>query len=324
MKIYDIAVIGGGSGGVMATLRSVLNNDETILFPGSPKHNKKSRALWVSKVENMPGHLQYKKGIVEPNRESLTWLTTSKMSNKFHWMKNRGIEFIEKNNDVFRLVDNKGEEYFAKYVILATGVMDVQPVIGDSIAPILPFANVQLAEYCLRCDGHHIIGKDSGVIGHGDGAAWVAIMLFERYSPPSMTIYLNGEDEQFKDRSRELIKKYGVKVVKDKIKSIQGDPKAGLLEGMFMEDDSFYKVENIFVSLGMIVYNELALQLNAKVDDRGFVVGDKWGHTSVENLFVVGDLKADIKNQIYTAWDSAVDSADYINNLIRKEKRKLL
>ena len=53
MNIYPIAVIGGGSAGTMATLRSVLNNDKTLFFPGSPKNKKRSRAFWVSKIENM-------------------------------------------------------------------------------------------------------------------------------------------------------------------------------------------------------------------------------------------------------------------------------
>ena len=83
-KVYPIAVIGGGSAGVMATLRSVLNNDETILFPGSAKDKKKSRGFWVSKVENMPGHLEYKKGIEQPNLESLKWLSEGEFKeNKF-------------------------------------------------------------------------------------------------------------------------------------------------------------------------------------------------------------------------------------------------
>lgn len=32
MKIHDVAVIGGGSAGVIAVLRTVLNNDECLFF----------------------------------------------------------------------------------------------------------------------------------------------------------------------------------------------------------------------------------------------------------------------------------------------------
>ena len=87
MKIYDVAVVGGGSAGTMATIRTVLNNDECLFFPGSAKDKKKSRAFWVTKVENMPAHLSYKKGIEEPNRESLDWLMTTPFAGKLHWKK---------------------------------------------------------------------------------------------------------------------------------------------------------------------------------------------------------------------------------------------
>ena len=33
-SVYPIAVIGGGAAGVMAVLRTVLNNDQCLFFPG--------------------------------------------------------------------------------------------------------------------------------------------------------------------------------------------------------------------------------------------------------------------------------------------------
>ena len=48
-KIYSVCVIGAGSAGVMATLRTVLNNDDCLLFPGTPKNKKKSRAFGFRK-----------------------------------------------------------------------------------------------------------------------------------------------------------------------------------------------------------------------------------------------------------------------------------
>jgi thioredoxin reductase (NADPH) len=61
--------------------------------------------------------------------------------------------------------------------------------------------------------------------------------------------------------------------------------------------------------------------VNANIDQRGFVTTDNKGKSSVEGLYVAGDLRANMKKQIYTAWDMAVDSADEINLLIRRKKR---
>jgi len=320
-KIYPIAIIGGGSAGVMATLRTVLNNDETLFFPGTAKHKKKSRAFWVSRVENMPGHLNYKKGITGPNQESLNWLSESKFKDKFKWMKNCGIESISKWGESFELIDNNGDKYFAKYVILCTGVMDVQPKINGSIAEIFPYANVQLADYCLRCDGHHVLEKNTTVIGHNSSAAWVAIMLHERYQMPSTTILTNGETEFFDGEVSDLIKKYKIKIETSKITKINGNAKENTLESFALENSTNIKSEICFIALGLIAYNELAKGLGAKVDDRGFVVANNKGETNIPRLYVAGDLRAGIKKQIYTAWDSAVDAGDDINTKLRREKR---
>lgn len=321
MKIYDVAVIGGGSAGTMAAMRVVLNNDECLFFPGTPKDKKKSRAFWVSKVENMPAHFHYKKGIEEPNKEALDWITQGPFAGKLTWLKNRGVTNLTKDADgKFTLQDNKGEIYRAHYVILCTGVMDVQPVINGSIEPIFPYANVQLADYCLRCDGHHVINKNLSIIGHTSSAAWVAVMLFERYQCPSVTIITNGQVPQFDQETSALIQRYGFKVETSPITEIVGNAKANQLEA-FILGDVKVKTEICFIALGMIVYNELAVSLGAEIDQRGFVMTDSKGKTSVENLYVAGDLRANVKKQIYTAWDTAVDSADDINTLIRRKKR---
>ena len=108
------------------------------------------------------------------------------------------------------------------------------------------------------------------------------------------------------------------------IVEVVGDPKKGDLQGFRLDDGVLVPATYAFVCLGMIVYNELALSLGAKVDERGFVVTESNGHSSVPGLYVAGDLRAGIKNQIYTAWDSAVDSADAINGLLRAARRKII
>ena len=320
-KIYPIAVIGGGAAGTMAVLRTVLNNDETLFFPGNAKDKKRSRAFWVRKVENMPGHLAYQKGIEDPNLESLKFLAEGEFSEKFHWLKGRGVVDIKKrSNGGFTLTDSKGEHYTARFIILATGVMDVQPEIDGSIAPILPYANVQIVDYCIRCDGHHTKGKHVSVIGHQIDAPWVGAILHERYDCP-IHLLTNGKEPEFDEDGERLIKAYNFKVSTSPIIGVEGDDKKLDLKGFQLGDGEFVDTDFSFISLGMIVYNELAKALGVEVDDRGFVITDAKGHTNIEGVYAAGDLRAGVKKQIYTAWDTAVDSADHINGILRREKR---
>lgn len=324
MKVYPVCVIGGGSAGVMAVHRTILNNDECLFFPGTPQDKKRSRALWVRKVENMPAHFLYKRGIEEPNNEVLKWISDSDFKEKLHWKKNTGVTSIIKKDNLFEITDSKNEKYFAEFVILCTGVMDVQPLIQGSIEPVFDFANAQTIDYCLICDGHHALNKKIAVIGYANSAAWVSIMLYERYNSSEFYILTNGEKPQFQDDTKKLIDLYKIKVITTPIKEILGEEKGKVLKGFVMQDEQVVAVDMGFVSLGMIVYNELAKQLGADLDERGFVRADESGQSSVPGLYVAGDLKANTKKQIYTAWDHAVTAANAINMKIRAAKRNVL
>lgn len=309
----------------MAALRTILNNDECLFFPGSPKDKKKSRALWVRKIENMPAHFQYKRGIEDPNLEALKWIQESPFKDNFYLQKNAGVVSIKKNkHDIFEIVDSHDEKFLAHFVILCTGVMDVQPHIQGSIEAIFDYANAQTIDYCLICDGHHVLGKKTVVIGHENSAAWAAIMLQERYHCPEMTILTNGQEPNFQKETQQLLDLYNVRVVTSIIKEIQGEAKGQVLKGFVLEDSNVIQADMSFVSMGIIVYNELAKQLGAELDVRGFVKGDEHGLTSVAGLYVSGDLKANTRKQIYTAWDNAVSAASAINLLLRTRKRHKL
>lgn len=305
----------------MAVLRTILNNDECLFFPGSPKDKKKSRALWVRKVENIPAHFNYRRGIEDPNAETLKWIAESPFKDNLHIHKNVGVTSIRKEGDHFVITDSKNQEHKAQYVILCTGVMDVQPEIKGSIETVYDWANAQTIDYCLICDGHHVINKKASVIGHGNGAAWVAIMLYERYKPSNMHILTNGKKAEFQADTQKLIDAYGIKVREEVISDIIGQDKGKILEAFILEDGSRVETDICFISLGMIIYNELAKQLGADLDERGFVKADESGLTSVPGLYVAGDLKANTKKQIYTAWDHAVNSANAINMKLRAARR---
>ncbi len=320
-KIYPVCVIGGGSAGVMAALRVVLNNDECLFFPGTAKDKKKSRALWVRKIENMPAHFNYKRGIEEPNAETLKWISESAFKDNLVQQKNISVTKLEKDGEIFKITDSKDQVHYAKFVILCTGVMDVQPEIKGSIETVFDYANAQTIDYCLICDGHHVFQKKASVIGHGNGAAWIAIMLHERYRPDNLTIFTNGKKAEFQADTQKLIDTYNIKVEESAIADIVGESKGQILKGFKLENGLTIETDISFVSLGMIVYNELAKQLGAELDERGFVKADESGLTSVNGLYVAGDLKANTKKQIYTAWDSAVNAANAINMKIRSARR---
>lgn len=322
-KKYDIAIIGAGAAGMMAALRGVLNNDSVLLFGGNAKDKKKSRAQWVRKVENIPGFHKYEKGILDPNKEALEFIESSPFASNLTFLDKLGVTKVRKNAEgTFTLVDDNEESYEASFVILATGVMDVQPQVEGSIKAIFPYANVQSVDYCIRCDGHHILNKETAIIGKDSSAAWIAILLKERYDPPNITIITDGTTPEYGDDLKELLDLYNIDVITKGLDGVKGDQQSGTLEGFYFCDGTFVPTDFAFISLGMLVYNKLATELGASVDERGFVTTTSEGESSVEGFYISGDLRANTKKQIYTAWDTAVDAADSINKKLRILKRQ--
>ena len=323
-KVYPVCVIGGGSAGTMAVLRTILNNDECLYFPGNPKDKKRSRGMWVKKVENIPAHFHYNRGIEEPNKDTFRWIEQSPFKKNLHAVKNVGVTSLKKMGDLFLISASNGQQYLAEYIILCTGVMDVQPEIEGKIEKVFDYANAQTINYCLICDGHHVINKKTTVIGHTNTAAWISIMLYERYKPLNMHILTNGNKSEFQNDTIKLLEAYGIKICESKILGIQGQNKGAILEAFNMDDGSKIETDICFISLGMIVYNELAKELGADLDERGFVKADESGLTSISGLYVAGDIKANTKKQIYTAWDHAVNAANAINMTLRIARRPIL
>ena len=320
-KIYDIAVIGAGAAGQMGALRAVLNNKTTLVFTGDAKAKKKSRGQWVHKVVNMPMTHEINRPITATTKDTFTWIQEeSDYADNFTEVK-QSVTKLEKVPDTgyFKLT-TENDEFQAKFVLLATGIMDIQPEIDGSIRPVLPYANQGHVDYCVRCDGHKSKDKITATIGHGAAAAWVAIMLHERYQPPEMKIFTNGQSPEFPEETLELLDLYKIKVVKEAIASIKGDPKEKM-EAFVLQDGTEEPVEFAFAMLGQIAYNELAKQVDADVNSRGNVICNPKGESSVSGLYVAGDLRDTGKYQIYTAWDQAVDSIDDMDAKLRLEFR---
>jgi thioredoxin reductase (NADPH) len=329
-KIYDIAVIGAGAAGSMGMLRAVLNNRETIIFKGSKQTNKRSRALWVRKVVNMPLMFDKKMAVIDSVKETFTWIEGHEYFSKKLTSINDEVKTVTRAEDgTFTLEDSNANKYQAKYVLLATGIMDIQPEIQGSIQPILPYANKGDIDYCIRCDGHKVINKVAATIGHGSTAAWVAVLLHERYSPPEMKIFTNGKAPEWlgdADLSK-LIELYKIKVITGEILSIISDEAKNLkafqiknAEGESHEEP----VQVAFPMLGQIAYNEIAKNLGAEISEKGNVKTNEKGESSVSGFYVAGDLREGKKYQIYTAWDMAVDSVDDMDFKLRNSHRRNL
>lgn len=322
--IYDLAVIGAGGAGTMAYLRGVLNGNHSVLFTGDADSKRKGRATWVIEVDNIPGMHDLERPITKTSSTTLKWLNSQESLAEFGTVSKSKVTSIRKEDDVFVLehASRKATETLrARHVILATGVMDVQPSIGGSIEPIFPYANRGEAIYCVRCDGHQTLGHALGIIGRSDSAIYIASMMMDRYGHETVPVLTNGEGAEFSDKARETAELYGIEILEAPITEVYGEDDPGL-QGFVLEGGQRVEMQRVIIALGIIAYNELLTSLGGEVDSVGKAIVDEHYESNVPGLFVVGDLVAGKKMQIYTAWDEAVDAADEIDRRVRARKRE--
>lgn len=322
-ELYPLAIIGAGASGIMATKRAILNNDKVLLFLGAKKQLKNSRGTWVKKIESIPGLEHYDRAIIDMRDETLSSLQHSAFQKNLFIINDSVID-IEKVEQGFVLKDNHGSKYKVEHVILATGMMDEQPLINDSIKEIFPYANNQTIGYCIRCEGHKTPNKEVAVIGFNDDAANAAIILHERYALKKISLLTNGHEPCWNKETQKLIATYGIVVHKQPIKEVIGEKKQGILQGFKLDDATIVQAKRGFVILGMRPNNELAIKLGLDLDPKGLVITDNKCQSSLEHVYVIGDLQSNSMKQVYAAFMHGITAADDINKKIRLKKRRQL
>ena len=356
-----VIVVGGGIAGAAVAFRAAQYELDVCWIRGDRETDRRSRFRWVADVDNMIG---FHDGIVR--RSILRQLRKPQFAEARAVIESKRTPYTAK-----AIVDNTVERIEAQYpervellkvradraertdvgfavhcgdrvieapnLVLATGVMDRQPMIKkqhkgqteDAIKWVYAWANREHLLYCIRCEGHLARQRDVGVIGHGPAAAGVAMMMHERYGvTPRMVT--NGEQPTWSERCQRILDAYGATVHTARIVDFEGD-KVGM-HAVLLEDGSRLELPYALIALGLFcVYNQLAIDLGATLEggnvpeQEQHVLIDHRGETDVPGLFAVGDmtrrLDEPVMKQIYTAQEYAVRAVDTIDARRRKALR---
>ena len=361
---HDLIIVGGGVAGSAAALRAAQNGLHTLWIRGTRRDHKRSRGHWVVNIDNMIGvHEGIIRGKVQRvlargeafahARDALaaqghmTISTRDVIGNVVDRIEADYPELVtmleETATAAARTPDGDfevsvGEErHRATGLLLATGVMDRQPSIlkdhrgssTDDIKWIYPAANREQVLYCIRCEGHLTRTRAACVVGHGEAAASIAMMLHERYGSAE-TVLTNGEAPTWSERAGAILAAYGIQVRTERIVDLGSERAA--LRSITLEGAETLEVAFALVSLGLYrVYNDLARDLGADLADEGrpeevrHVRIDSRGETTVTGLFAVGDMTSrddePVMKQVYTCQEYAVRAVDELDRRRRDRMR---
>jgi thioredoxin reductase (NADPH) len=194
---------------------------------------------------------------------------------------------------------------WARTVILATGVEDIEPAL-----PNLKDAIRQgYIRHCPICDGYEVIDRKVAVIGYGKDGLKEA--LFLRCYTADLTLLTLGQEMALNDQDREDLRAANIRVIEEPVGAV--DIENGKIRALRMASGKTHGFDTLYSALGARVRSDLALQLGARSDERGHLLVDDHQCATVAGLYAAGDVVSAL-NQISVATGHAAIAATAVHN----------
>lgn len=298
--IDDCIIVGAGPAGLTAAIYLARYHLSIRMFDCGT-----SRASWIPTSHN---HAGFPDGI---NGQDLLDRMYEQAAKYGARRDSRRVSDLEKDGDLF-IVRSDEEEYRAKTVLLATGVVNNRPEgIEDQLHD--EAMSRGLIRYCPICDGYEVTDKRVAVIGTSDHGT--AEAQFLRGFTADLTLISPHGNHDLSEECSKALDEAGIKRVAGPCGgfAIKGE-RIGLetAEGR-MEFDSLYP------ALGSQIRSGLAETCGAELSEKGCILVDDHCETSVPGLFAAGDVVIGL-DQISHAMGQAGVAATTIRNHLAKAR----
>ena len=304
MSEYDVVIVGGGPAGLAAGLYTARMNLKTVLVERGPLGGQ---LLNTELIEDYPGF----ESILGSELATKMGDHSRKFGvevRDFEPVKEIEVEGITK---VVRL--ESGDELRAPALIMAAGGLPrYLQVPGET-----EYWGRGVS-YCAVCDGAFFKGQELAVVGGGDAAVEEGDFL-TRYASKVYILHRRSElraQPILVDRAKANPK---IEFIFDAaVKEIAGDTKVQVIRYDQRGEAKELRVGGVFIFIGFVPNSGL-FKIHIKHDESGYVLTDRNMQTSVEGIWAVGDVRAQLTKQIATAvgdgTTAAVAASAYVASL---------
>lgn len=295
----DVLVVGAGPAGLTAATYLARFHRDFVVVDGG-----KSRARWIPESHNCPGfpHGIGGQALLAKLREQARGFDVR--------IEDGRICQLERDGDGFLATAEDGRRWRARYVLLATGVVDVMPAM-DGLADGIARHAVRL---CAVCDGYEASDDAIAVLAPADEA--IRHALFLRSFSRNVTA-IRSEDGEPSEECAALAREAGVPLLSP-AQAMRCLPDAGC---EVETAAGIHRFDTLYPVLGSEAQSQLAVALDARVDDNGELLTDKRQQTSVDGLYAIGDVVSAL-NQISVALGQAAIAATAIHNRLPRNWRE--
>jgi thioredoxin reductase (NADPH) len=296
-NILDCAIIGAGPAGITAAIYLQRFRRRAAIFD-----DNHSRAKLIPTSHNypaMPSGISGKE-LLQRLSKQLSLYGGEIIAEK--------VNTITKDDNNIFIVTTANKETLAYNVILATGVIDIEPPLPNVTNAI----KRGLVRHCPICDGYEVIDQKIGVIGHG--AAGIKEALFLRTYSKNITLLTLGEEMALTNDQTQQLREATIKVIYEPLTTIEVVNEK--IQTLCFNNNQSQKFDTIYSALGAKIRTDLAINLGATHLDNQCLIVDKHQQTSVPGFYAAGDIVSGL-NQICVATAHGAIAATAIHNFLR-------
>ena len=297
--IYDVAIVGSGPAGYSASIYLSRYKLSNIIF-GKMIGGTISEA---HKVCNYPG-------VCDVSGLELGMKFQKQATDQGAQIAIESVTDIKKENDLFNLFTDKGNNYLAKTVILATGT--------DRNKLAIPKEDQYVGKglsYCATCDAMFYKNKKVGVVGGSNAATMAATMLADIASEVYI-IYRGTELKGEPAWIEQVLQKENVKTIfQTLVTDLEGEQRLQRVKLSKAYNDSDYlDLDGLFVEIGSEPNITLPLKLNLALDKQNYIEVDQRQATSINGVWAAGDCTTNSNKfkQVVTAVSEGAVAANSI------------
>lgn len=285
----DVLVVGAGPAGLTAATYLARFHRRFIVVDAG-----KSRARWIPTSHNCPG---FPHGI---GGDALLDKLRAQAEGFGVRIEDGRIERLERDDEGFIATAADGRAWRARFVLLATGVVDVMPAM-DGLAVGIASHAVRL---CAVCDGYEASDADIAVLAPVDVGIHHAAFLRSFSRTVAVVPSEVGEPSA---ECAEVAKQAGIEVLPH-ARALRCDA-----DGCEVETEAgTRRFDTLYPVLGSDAQSRLASELGADMDDNGELVVDARMQTNVDGLYAIGDVVSAL-NQISVAMGHAAIAASALH-----------
>jgi thioredoxin reductase len=296
--MFDVVVVGGGPAGLSAALMLGRCRRRVLLLDLRQPRNRRSYALhgYLTRDGIPPADFN-ELGRAELNQYGVE-------------QRGAGVTGATLADDHYRVALTTGDEVRARYLLIATGVVDDLPAV-----PGFEECYGRSIFHCPYCDGWENRDRPLAAFGRGSDVGGLALGL----TTWSRDVAVCTHGGRLERRLRERLDRNGIRVYLEPIAAIEHTD--GALTRLVFQSGETLPRDAVFFATGQHPQSSLAIALGCTLTRRGTVKTGMLCDTNVPRIFVAGDASRDAQFVVVAAAEG-VKAAVAINKALQREELK--